>query len=57
MKEHLLSLIQNPLYSFVTSSITMHGVFCLLSVMIAMEFNEIEHFIENHNSWSEKSFP
>ena len=25
--------------------------------MIAMEFNEIENFLSNHSTWSEKSYP
>lgn len=55
MKDYALSLIHNPFHAFALSAICLHAFFCAESVLIAREFTEIEQFMTDSRSWSQKS--
>ena len=55
MKDYILALINSPFIPFIISATFLHGFFCLESVLIAREFREIEDFMTNNKSWSQKS--
>lgn len=52
LKDYILSLINNPFKSYTVSAVVLHGFFTFESVLIGLEFNEIEKFLEEKKSWS-----
>jgi len=54
-KNYILSLIDNPLPSYVLSGLTLHCLFVLESCLIASELSEVENLLSKSQSWSEKS--
>jgi len=54
-KNYILSLIDNPLPSYVLSGVALHCLFVLESCLIAGELTEVENLLTKSQSWSDKS--
>jgi uncharacterized membrane protein YdjX (TVP38/TMEM64 family) len=54
-KNYILSLIDNPLPSYILSGLALHCLFVFESCLIANELSEVQHLMSKSQSWSDKS--
>jgi hypothetical protein len=55
IKDFLLSLIDNPLKSYVLSGILLHSFYVLEACLIAQEIRDVGHMMSKKQTWSDKS--
>lgn len=55
LKDYILSLISNPFSSYFVSALFLHSFYIGEAVLIAEEFSQIENYINDNKSWSQKS--